>query len=101
MAAFYILYTFSKDQYYIGSCANLAIRIEQHKNKEFDKSFTALRADDWELFFSVEDLEFEQARRIERHVKAMKSRKYIENLAKLPEIVKKLKMKYKGSGSSR
>ncbi len=56
MAAFYILYTFSKDQYYIGSCANLAIRIEQHKNKEFDKSFTALRADDWELFFQLKIL---------------------------------------------
>ncbi|MEY3084859.1 MAG: hypothetical protein RL037_1039, partial [Bacteroidota bacterium] len=39
-------------------------------------------------------------RNIEAHIKQMKSRKYIENLVRFPEISQKLKDKY-SAGSSR
>jgi len=40
-------------------------------------------------------LDYEQARKIEKQIKRMKSKKYIENLKKYPDIVKKLIEKYK------
>ena len=38
---------------------------------------------------------FTQALAIEKHIKSMKSRKYLENLKKYPEITEKLKQLYK------
>lgn len=66
----------------------------QHLNKDFSKSFTA-NADDWELFLFIDELDYTQAREIEAHIKRMKSRTYIYNLKKYPEIGNKLKTKYK------
>ena len=99
MATIYILYAESIDQFYIGSCLNLKQRLEQHLNKSYRTGFTH-RADDWELFYSIEGLEYEIARIIEQHIKKMKSRKYIENLKSYPEIMEKLIIKYH-AGSSR
>lgn len=57
MATVYILYSLSIDQYYIGSCLDLKQRLEQHLNKSYQVGFTH-RANDWELFYSIEDLEY-------------------------------------------
>ena len=94
MAAVYILYSKSLDKFYIGSCKDLVERIKQHRDHEFDKAFT-LKAVDWTLHFSIEDLHYEQARKIESHIKRMKSSKYIKNLKSYPEIKSKLIEKYK------
>ena len=93
MASVYILYSQTLDRFYIGSCNDLNYRIEQHFNKEFAKSFTA-KADDWVLYFSKDNLGYEQARHIERHIKKMKSRAYLKNLTVYPEIFEKLMQKY-------
>ena len=93
MAAVYILYSNSLDAYYIGSCRDLKSRLYQHLNKEFKLSFTA-KADDWELFLSIEDLEYKQARSMEQHIKKMKNRKYIQDLKRYPEIIDRLKINY-------
>ena len=55
-----------------------------------DNKFTA-KADDWELFFSELCVSKEQANGIERHIKKMKSKIYINNLIKYPDIILKLK----------
>ena len=81
MATVYILYSNTIDKFYTGSCNDLKERLEQHQNKKFDKSFTK-QADDWELYFTIDDLDYLQARRIKKHIKEMKSRKYIQNLKK-------------------
>jgi putative endonuclease len=94
MAHVYILYSPFIDKYYIGSCNDLEERLGQHRNKDFDRSFTAMKADDWQLFFSVSDLGYEQARAIEFHIKKMKSRKYLNDLKSYPEIIERLKQKY-------
>ncbi len=99
MAVVYILFSKSISKYYIGSCLNLKQRLLEHSNKVFDRSYTK-RASDWELFYCILNLERELARKIESHIKNMRSKLYIENLKKYPEIIKKLKQKY-SLGSSR
>ena len=93
MAAVYILQSLSKNRFYIGSCLDLEVRLLQHKNNFYANSYTR-RADDWKLFFSLEDLEYEAARKIESHIKRMKSAVYIRNLKIYPEISKKLILLY-------
>ena len=93
MASVYILFSKKLDRFYTGSCENLDYRIEQHSNKDFINSYTA-KAEDWELFFSIDHLHYTQARMIEEHIKKMKSKTYIENLRIYPEIIRKLMTKY-------
>jgi len=93
MASVYILFSKKLDRFYTGSCNDLSYRIDQHVNKEFSKSFTA-KTDDWELFFFIDHLQYAQARSIEEHIKKMKSKIFIQNLKKHPEILQKLLLKY-------
>ncbi len=90
----YILYSKVLDKYYIGSTKNLAVRLDFHLSKKFSLSFTT-KADDWEIFHTIETEDITIAIKIERHIKKMKSRLYINNLKKYPDISKKLIKKYK------
>lgn len=94
MADVYILYSLKLNKYYIGSCFNFKNRLNEHLCKEYENSFTS-KADDWILDFKIEDLDYKQARLIEQHIKKMKSRKFIADLKKYPEIVERLILKYK------
>jgi len=94
MAVVYILYSPKLDKFYVGSCLILEERVNQHKSNKFDDGFTA-KADDWEVFFSIPDLEYKQARDIESHIKKMKSKKYVLDLKKYKEMSGKLIEKYK------
>ena len=100
MATVYIIYSKQIDNFYIGSCQNIAQRLEQHKNGLMEKSFTK-RATDWEIYLTIPNLEYKQAREIEAHIKRMKSRKYIENLQNYDLMKEKLIERYKSAGSSR
>ncbi|HET8962259.1 MAG TPA: GIY-YIG nuclease family protein, partial [Chitinophagales bacterium] len=67
-------------------------RLNQHNatdNTEYTK-----RDQPWTLIKSFRCDCRLQARRIESHIKNMKSRKYIEDLIKYEEIFEKLKIKY-------
>ena len=90
MAVVYILFSNRLNKFYIGSCKDLSGRLTQHVNKMFLSSFTTV-ADDWELYLSISDLSYQQARLIELHIKKMKSTKYIKDLIKYPQIIEKLK----------
>ncbi len=100
MAYVYILYSNSINKYYTGSCKNLAARLIEHNSHKFKNSFTA-NAYDWEVFLAIENLAYKQSRRIENHIKKMKSKTYIQNLKKYPEMIDKLKIKYVDTGSFR
>jgi len=89
MASVYILHSEKLDRFYVGSCKDLSYRFEQHLNKEFTESFTTA-AEDWVLYLSIDELEYQQARSIESHLKKMKSIAYIQNLRKYPEIIGRL-----------
>jgi len=94
MAIVYILYSEKLKKHYIGSCNDLQKRLGAHKTKKYKNSFTS-KSSDWELFYFIEGLEYEQSRKIESHIKSMKSSVYIQNLKKYPEMVKELIIKYK------
>ena len=85
----YILHSKKLKRFYIGFTSNFDTRLEFHKNAESHK-FTA-NADDWELFLKITCESKQQALRIESHIKKMKSKTYIENLIKYPDIILKLK----------
>ncbi len=93
MASVYILYSKSIDKYYTGSCLILQERIKEHQTKKYSDSYTC-KANDWQLFYRIDNLEYKQARNIERHIKTMKSKKYIENLKRFEDISAKLKGRY-------
>jgi putative endonuclease len=85
MAFVYVLYSQKLDKYYVGSCLNLSERIDEHQSGKYKGSYTA-KTSDWILFFSIRDLEYDQARLIETHIKKMKSRKYITDLKKYEDM---------------
>ena len=93
MATVYILYSQNAKRFYIGSCLDLKLRLNQHSKGEFKLSYTSNHSD-WELYYEIGGLEYSQSRKIENHIKKMRSRKYIENLKVYPEIMAKLKLKY-------
>lgn len=88
----YILFSNKLNRFYIGFTSDFDTRIEFHKNAQSHK-FTA-KADDWELFFKIICESKVQGLQIEKHIKKMKSKTYIKNLVKYPDIILKLKDKY-------
>ena len=52
------------------------------------------KADDWILYFTLKCKSKEQALAIEKHIKSMKSKTYIQNLVKYPEIKHELLLKF-------
>ena len=88
MAQVYILYSQSIDGYYIGSCKDIEIRLQDHNTGLHTNNFTS-RAKDWEIYFLVDDLKYAQARKIEKHIKRMKSKTYI-TLKLMKEVFRQL-----------
>jgi putative endonuclease len=93
MASVYILFSAKLNKHYIGSCNDLVARLEEHKQKKYQGAYTK-NSDDWELYLSINDLEYKQARSIESHIKRMKSKVYIENLLNYPTIIERLREQY-------
>ena len=93
MYCVYILYSSQIDKFYIGQTIDLENRISEHNNGIHDKSFTK-RANDWTLFLKIECNSISQAIKIEKHIKKMKNRKYLEDLKRYPEMIENLKIKY-------
>ncbi len=93
MAWVYILSSKRLGKYYTGSCLDLQKRLEEHRKGKYAGSFTS-KSNDWELFHSIGELGYDQSRKIESHIKRMKSRRYIENLKKYPELALKLRKRY-------
>ena len=81
-------------RFYVGSCVQLTDRLSEHLNKSFADSFT-VKANDWELFFVIDNFDYKKARPIEFHIKKMKSSIYIKNLNNFPEIASNLIERYK------
>jgi putative endonuclease len=77
----YVIYSDSLDRFYIGSTKErVEERISWHNSQTFgSKSFTA-RASDWQLYFAIEGDTISLCRAMERHLKRMKSRDYLQRL---------------------
>ena len=90
----YILYSKKLDKNYIGFTENLKQRLEFHLNNEEVRKFT-YNADDWDLIFTLQCDSKKQGLCIESHIKSMKSKVYVQNLLRYPEMSTKLLEKYK------
>ena len=90
----YILYSASLDLFYTGfTTGSVLDRLEKHNMYYYNDAFTS-RAKDWQIFLTIECKSDKQARLIESHIKRMKSRTYILNLKKYPNIIQQLFSKY-------
>ncbi len=96
----YIIFSKKLNRFYIGACHdNLDLRIEKHNNHSYGKNHYTAKASDWELFISIECETYDMARRIEMHIKRMKSSNYIRNLKKYPELIDKIKNQCKSQST--
>jgi putative endonuclease len=87
----YILYSKQIDKFYIGATRlNPIIRKDRHLEEYYGSSKFTAKANDWILYYEIECASFTQALKIENHIKRMKSKSYIRNLHKYPEMTEKL-----------
>ena len=93
MASVYILFSEKVNRFYTGSCLYLNERIADHLSGKYSNSYTIV-AKDWKLYFSINDLDEYTARKIESHIKRMRSTKYIADLLKYPEMTEKLILRF-------
>ena len=77
-----------------GQSIDPALRLEEHNLHLMNRAFTK-RADDWEIFFTIQCESRKQAILIEKNIKKMKSRKYLTNLKEDSDMVTKLLKKFK------
>jgi putative endonuclease len=95
MPAAYILFSPSLDSYYVGATTlSPQERLARHNEKYYLGKHTA-RADDWVIFKEIECETIAEAMFIERYIKKMKSRKYLNDLARYPEIIEKIRIKFR------
>ncbi len=90
----YILYSTRIDKFYIGFTTEAPLlRLARHNEDYYDDKFTA-KGKPWVMHHFIACESEVQARKIESHIKAMKSRKYLNDLKAYPAIEEKLKEKY-------
>ena len=89
-----MLFSQSINKFYIGSTISFQKRISEHNTAAFGSTKFTASTSDWEEFILISCESIEQARRIENHIKRMKSSVYIRNLKIFTEMIVKLKSKY-------
>ncbi|WP_394354496.1 GIY-YIG nuclease family protein [Euzebyella saccharophila] len=89
----YVIQSEKTQGYYIGETANLETRLNWHNNVELNIGVTR-KSIPWRYHFTLQVPIRTIALRIEKHIKKMKSKVYLENLSKYPEISKRLLKKY-------
>lgn len=75
----------------MGSCQDFVSRLAKHNAGTYGKKSYTSFTDDWELFLKIDTNTYSHARRLELKIKKMKSRVYILNLKKYPELIEKIK----------
>ena len=73
----YILFSDKLDKYYVGACINLERRLYEHNigHSKFTSSGIP-----WKIVYTEEYSSLPEAKRREKQIKNMKSRKYIDEL---------------------
>jgi putative endonuclease len=85
----YILYSKSTTKYYIGETHDIEGRILKHNEHLYSNSFTKI-ADDWELVLSFECIDRVEALYLEKFIKRMKSKVFIEKIITTPQILSEI-----------
>ncbi|GHE56088.1 GIY-YIG nuclease family protein [Roseivirga thermotolerans] len=88
----YILYSPGIDRYDIGYTSSFSDRLSFHNDGARNKIWTK-RGIPWEVYLTVEGLEKSTARKLELHLKKMKSRNYLKELKQNPKKLEELLLK--------
>jgi len=89
----YIIRSLKSDKFYVGETPDVILRLAFHNDPEKNTNSTKSGIP-WEIFFVLELNNRVVARKIELHIKKMKSREYLMNFKKYPEMSDKLISKY-------
>ena len=81
----YIIYSNSLDSFYVGESRDCVERLHQHKTGYFKSSSTS-KASDWELKRMMEVGSISEARKVERYLKSMKSKRYLRSMIENEEF---------------
>ena len=83
----YILFSEKLNRYYVGTTDDVDGRVKEHNDKIYQDSYTA-KGIPWVLKESFSCVGSKQAYDLERFIKRMKSRVFIEKIIQDPGIVK-------------
>ncbi len=90
MHYFYIIFSKKINRYYSGETCDPKNRLKQHNDGYYDKAFTKV-AKDWEIVLIKKYKTRKETLEIEKFVKKMKSKKFIEKIIKNPAILDEIK----------
>ncbi len=93
MHTVYIIYSDSLDKYYVGESIDAYERLIQHNLGLYQGAYTKA-ATDWVIKLLLECRDKQHAKKVENHIKQMKSRVYIKNLMKYEAMQQKLVQRY-------
>jgi len=93
MHCVYIIHSEALDRFYVGETHDVLLRIDRHNSNYYQNKWTA-KGKPWTLFLFIQCFDKHQALKIEKHIKKMKSKTYIQNLKKYPEMTSKLLNRY-------
>ena len=85
----YIIFSKTAQKFYVGETINIDERLNMHNTGAYSNAFTS-QANDWQVQAIIECRNRSVAMKIERHIKKMKSKVYLNNLVKYKEIREKL-----------
>ena len=85
----YILYSESIDKYYVGETPDIDVRLSQHNHHHFKTNFTKA-ASDWKIVLKFECKNREEALFLEKFIKKMKSRVFVQKVISNQEILSDL-----------
>ena len=91
----YILYSKKLDRYYVGSTGDVNLRLKIHNNPFETRKFTA-KGIPWELRLEIECESKAHSIQLEKLIKRMKSRKFIESLLENDLLVRELLERTRG-----
>ena len=90
----YILYSNTSAKYYVGETHDVQQRIFSHNHHSYTNSFSKI-ANDWTLVLSLPCENRKDALQLERFIKKMKSKVFIEKIIQNPEILTDILSKLK------
>ncbi|MCP9199652.1 GIY-YIG nuclease family protein [Gramella sp. GC03-9] len=85
----YILFSEKINRFYVGETNDVEFRIKLHNDHHFKSSFTNA-ANDWKVALKFETACKEEALYLEKFLKRMKSKKFIEKVIEEPSILQDL-----------
>ncbi len=88
----YILHSRTINTFYVGETYDLDERLSGHNKHLYEGSFTKI-AEDWIIVLSFECISKGQAVSLEKFIKKMKSKVFIQKLINSPDILKDIIIK--------